>query len=121
MADVFDEREKSFEAKYKMDEELRFKVQARRNRLLGRWAAQRMGMGLAETEVYAIEVVRAGLEEAGVGDVGAKVLEDFRDRGLEVGEDEIRAQIERLHAVALEQVAGEYPHPLGPDHQRTGD
>jgi hypothetical protein len=121
MEDVFDEREKAYEAKYKLDAEKRFKAEARRNKLLGLWAAERMGMKAADREAYATEVVRVDLTEPGVGDVVRKVAKDFADRGIAVGDDEILEELERLYPIALAEVAEEYPEPLGPDHERTGD
>ena len=119
--DTFSKREKSEEAKFKLDAEKRFKVEARRNKLLGLWAAGRMGMTSSEAEDYAREVVRVDLTEPGVEDVVAKVSADAKSRNVEIGADEIREQLESLYAVALEQIDGDYPDPLGPDHGRVGD
>ncbi len=69
--DTFSKREKSEEARFKLDAEKRFKAEARRNKLLGLWAAERMGMTQSESEAYALEVVRADLAEPGVDDVVA--------------------------------------------------
>ena len=121
MADKFRQREMSEEAKFKLDEELRFKAEARRNKLLGLWAAAKMGMDEAEALAFAREVVTADLEEPGDGDVVRRVLREFAARGAPVGEDEVRAEMARLYALAMEQLAGEYPAPLGPDHGRVGD
>ena len=119
--DTFREREKSYEAKYKLDEELKFKAQSRRNRLIGLWAAERMGLGTAEAESYAKEVVLSELEEPGDADVVRKLLEDFRSRRIAASEEEIDAEMKRLHAVAMDQILDDYPEPLGPDHARVGD
>ncbi len=119
--DAFDEREKSEEAKFKLDAEKRFKAEARRNKLLGLWAAERMGMTQAESEAYAREVVRVDLTEPGVDDIIAKVSADAKSRNVAIGEDEIRERLESLYVIALEQIDGEYPDPLGPDHGRVGD
>ena len=121
MADKFRERELSEEAKFKLDEERRFKAEARRDKLLGLWAAVKMGMGDAEAKAFAREVVISDLEEPGDRDVVGRVLREFAARGSEVSEDEVRAEMGRLYAVAVEQFAGEYPEPLGPDHGRVGD
>ncbi len=121
MEDAFEEREKSEEAKFKLDAEKRFKAEARRNKLLGIWAAERMGMTKSEGEAYAREVVRADLSEPGAGYIVRKVTADAESRNVVIGEDEIRERMERLYAVALEQIGGEYPEPLGPDHGRVGD
>jgi len=119
--DTFREREKSYEAKYKLDEELRFKAQSRRNKLLGLWAAERMGLNKAEAEGYAKEVVLADLQEPGEADVVRKLLKDFQDRKVGATEQEIDAEMKRLYVVALDQILEDYPDPLGPDHERVGD
>ena len=121
MEDAFEERKDSEEAKYKLDAEKRFKAEARRNKLLGLWAAERMGMTEAEGEAYAREVVRVDFTEPGVEDVVRKVSADAKSRNVAIGEDEIRERLESLYSVALEQIDGDYPDPLGPDHGRVGD
>ncbi len=117
MEDAFEEREKSQEAKYKLDQEQGFKVRSRRNKLLGFWAAERMGLAGPEAEAYAMEIIQAELQKPGDGGVAGKLAEDFRDRGLAIGEAEIAAEMERLHAIAIEQIAGEYPEALDKDHE----
>ncbi len=102
---TFDNREKGFEAKYKHDQETQFKVNARRNKLLGLWAAEKLGLDGAAAEAYAKEVVVADFDEPGDEDVFRKVWGDLGDRG--VSEKDIRHQMERLIAVAGEQVARE--------------
>ena len=121
MDDTFRQREKSYEAKFKLDDEARFKARCRRNKLLGRWAAERMGMPRTAVEAYAGEVVSVDLDGPGVAHVVGKVLEDFRARNIEIGEPEIRDEMTRFHTLAMEQIAREYPEPLGPDHERVGD
>ena len=96
--------EKSEEAKFKLDAEKRFKVEARRNKLFGLWAAERMGMPRSECDDYAREIVRFDLTEAGVDDIVHKVLADAKSRNVVIGEDEIREQLERQYAIALELV-----------------
>ena len=117
MEDAFEEREKSEEAKYKLDQEQRFKARSRRNKLLGLWAAERMGLAGPEAEAYAMEVVQAELQKPGDGDVAGKLAGDFRGHGVAIGEAEIAAEIKRLHAVALGQITGEYPEALGNGHK----
>lgn len=102
----FDDREKGFERKFAHDEELNFKVIARRNKLLGLWAAEKLGKTADNTMAYAKDVVLADFETEGHGDVIAKVLKDFFDAGLEIGEKEIVAEMERLLAVAREEIVG---------------
>src|SRR4030095_16069937 len=85
-----DERERAFEAKFARDEEMQFRIIARRNRLLGEWAAHQMGLSEVETEAYAKDVVRAAFEEAGEEDVIRKVLGDLTAAGVDSDERLIR-------------------------------
>src|SRR5882724_10289000 len=87
---TFDDRERAFEAKYAHDEEMQFRVVARRNRLLGEWAAGLMGLTQTETEAYAKDVIRADFEEAGEEDVIRKLLGDLTAAGVDVDEARIR-------------------------------
>lgn len=87
---TFDDRERAFENKFARDQEFQFRVTARRNRLLGAWAAELMGLSEAETDAYAKDVVRADFEEAGDGDVVRKLLGDLTAAGVEVDEGTIR-------------------------------
>ena len=89
----FDDRERAFEAKFARDEEMQFRVIARRNRLLGEWAARQMGLSEEETDAYAKDVVRADFEEAGDEDVIRKVLGDLTAAGVDIEEDRIREAI----------------------------
>lgn len=107
MARGFDEREKGFEAKYHHDQEIRFKVTARRNKLLGLWAAELMNISGAEAEAYAKEVVTADFEEAGDADVLRKVLADLEARSVDVNELRLRKEMDRLMDVAREQILNE--------------
>jgi hypothetical protein len=102
MTTTFDKREEGFEKKFAHDEELRFKAMARRNKLLGMWAAGVLGKSGTEAEAYAKEVVLADFEEAGDNDVVRKVVKDLAGKG--VGEPEIRAKMSELLAQAVEQV-----------------
>ena len=120
MEDSFRKRGKGYEAKYKLEEEKRFKAESRRNKLLALWIAERLGMTSAETETYIQEVVHSDLEEPGIDDVVRKVVKDCEDRNVPIAEPELRAEIERLYAVALKQIGEEYPDPLGPDHGPVG-
>ena len=81
---TFDDREKGFETKFARDEEMAFRIVARRNRLLGEWAARQMGLSEAETESYAKDVVRADFEEAGDHDVIRKVIGDLTTAGVDI-------------------------------------
>jgi hypothetical protein len=104
---TFDERQKGFEQKYKHDKELEFKVNARRNKLLGVWAAQELGLPDSEVEAYAKAVVMADFARPGDQDVVDKVLADFKARGIEMSEHRLRKRMEELLALAREQVMSE--------------
>ena len=91
----FDDRQRAFESKFAHDEEMKFRVLARRNRLLGEWAARKMGLSQEETDSYAKDVVRADFEEAGDGDVIRKVLGDLTAAGDENYVAEIRLTLEQ--------------------------
>src|ERR1700741_4909846 len=92
---TFDDRERAFEAKFAMDQETLFKIIARRNRLFGQWAAERMGLTPEETEAYAKAVVQADFEEAGDGDVIRKVLGDLTSAGVDIDESSVRDALEQ--------------------------
>jgi len=90
----FNDRERAEEAKFAMDEDTQFRVTARRNRLLGQWAAEQMGLSAVEAEAYAKAVVQADFEEAGDEDVIRKLLGDLTNAGVDVSEGDIRAALE---------------------------
>lgn len=100
----FDDREKAFENKYAHDQEMQFRAEARRNKLLGLWAAELMGKTGEDAAAYAREVVKADFEEAGHEDVVRKVSGDL---GAKATADEIRAKMGALLAVAKEQLMSE--------------
>jgi len=105
---TFDDREKAFEAKYALDQEQEFKAIARRNRMLGLWAAEKMGLSTESADQYAAAVVRADFEQPGDEDVFRKVAGDFKASGLSVSEGEIRSKIDELASIAREGIrAGE--------------
>ncbi|MET3835635.1 hypothetical protein ABIB58_000968 [Brevundimonas sp. UYEF29] len=105
---TFDDREKAFEAKYALDQEQEFKAIARRNRMLGLWAAEKMGLSSESADQYAAAVVRADFEQPGDEDVFRKVAGDFKASGLSVSEGEIRSKIDELASISREQIrAGE--------------
>jgi hypothetical protein len=99
---TFDKREEGFEKKFAHDEELQFKAMARRNKLLGLWAAGVLGKSGADAEAYAKEVVLADFEESGDNDVLRKVVKDLEGKG--VGEAQVRAQMVELLGQAIEQI-----------------
>ena len=101
---TFDKREEGFEKKFAHDEELRFKANARRNKLLGLWAAEKMGLSGPAADAYAKEVVVADFEEAGDDDVFRKVRKDFDAKGVAQSDQEIRKTMIDLMAQAIEQI-----------------
>jgi hypothetical protein len=100
----FDDRERAFETKFARDEEMQFRVLARRNRLLGEWAAELMGLTAAEKEAYAKEVIQADFEEAGDEDVIRKLLGDLTSAGADVDEAKIRATLDHKAVEARRQL-----------------
>ena len=100
----FDDRERAFETKFAHDEEMKFRVIARRNRLLGEWAARKMGLSQAETESYAKDVVRSDFEEAGEHDVIRKVLGDLTSAGVDCDEEKIREALKNKEIEARRQI-----------------
>ena len=100
----FDDRERAFESKFARDEEMKFRITARRNRLLGEWAARKMGLSQAETESYAKDVVRSDFEEAGEHDVIRKVLGDLTSAGVEIDEDQVRRAMRNKEIDARRQI-----------------
>ena len=104
---TFNDREKAFEDKYKHDQELQFKVEARRNKLLGLWAAELMGLAGADAQAYAKEVVASDFEEPGDADVVRKVLGDLEAKGQEMTEHRLRKKMDELLLEAKQQVMSE--------------
>ena len=107
MSGSFEKREKGFEAKWAHDEALRFKVYARRNKLLGLWAAAEMGVTGPAADAFAKEVIAADFERAGDEDVFEKVRRDFDARGVAVSDHLIRRKMEELLEVAKHQIETE--------------
>jgi len=107
MGSGFEDRKKAAEAKWAHDEALRFKVMARRNKLLGQWAAGEMGVSGTESDAYAKEVVAADFEEAGDEDVFRKIRKDFDAKKVATSDHVIRKKMEELLAVAGDQVMAE--------------
>ena len=99
---TFDKREEGFEKRFAVDEELKFKANARRNKLLGMWAAEKLALTGAEAEAYAKEVVMADFEEAGDDDVFRKIRKDFDDKGVKESDHQIRRTMDELMAKAIE-------------------
>lgn len=103
----FKDRERAEEAKFAMDEDTSFRVAARRNRLLGEWAAGLMGLTEEETDAYRKAVVQADFEEAGDEDVIRKLLGDLTQAGCDIDEAAVRAQLEEKAVEARRQLMSE--------------
>jgi hypothetical protein len=104
MTTTFDKREEGFEKKFALDEEQKFKAVARRNKLIGLWAAGKLGLTGAEAEAYAKEVVMADFEEAGDEDVFRKIRKDFDAKGVPESDNQIRHTMSDLLTQAATQV-----------------
>jgi len=104
---TFNDRERAEEGKFARDEEFQFRIIARRNRLLGEWAAEKLGLSAAETEAYAKSVVQADFEEAGDEDVIRKVLGDLISGGVEASDAEVRAALDAKLVEARRALLGE--------------
>ena len=98
---TFDKREEGFEKRFAVDEELKFKANARRNKLLGLWAAAKLGLSGAEAEAYAKAVVMADFEEAGDDDVFRKIRKDFDAKDVKESDHQIRRTMDELMAQAI--------------------
>jgi hypothetical protein len=107
MADAFQDREKAFEAKFKHDQELEFRARARRNKLLGLWAAETMGMAGGGAVAYARQVVAVDLEEHGDADVIKKVLADLANHDVEMTEGRLQIKLGKMMDIARQQIMTE--------------
>lgn len=103
----FDDREKGFEAKFHLDQEAQFRVTARRNKLLGMWAAAKMGLTGGDADNYAKDVIAADFKKAGDSDVIEKVMGDLNGKGIAVSEADVRRELDRLAKTARDQVVAE--------------
>ena len=101
---TFDDREKAFEKKFALDQELKFKAEARRNKLLGEWAAAKLGLTGPAAEEYIKAVRKADLAEKGDGDVFRKVRKDFDEKGVQAADAEIRSMMADFLAQAVRQI-----------------
>ena len=100
---TFDDRERAFQTQFARDQEMQFKITARRNKLLGAWAAEQMGLSPVEAESYARDVIRADFEEAGDEDVIRKVLGDLTTAGIDIDEAGVRGALEEMAIEARRQ------------------
>jgi hypothetical protein len=103
----FDEREKAFEAKFRQDQERNFKIQARRNFLFGKWAAEKLGLSGGDADVYAKDVVSADFKATGDEDVLQKVSVDLKSKGVAISDHELRVEMDRLLETARRQILDE--------------
>ena len=101
-----DDRKKGFEGKFARDQELEFKILARRNKYLGVWAAEKLGLSGKSVEEYFAEVVKSDLEEDGDMDVFRKVRKDFDDKGIAITDDELRQNMDQFLLQAKEEIIG---------------
>jgi hypothetical protein len=101
---TFDKRKDAYESKFARDEELKFKATARRNKLLGLWAAEKLGKSGEEADAYAREVIRSDMEEAGDDDVFRKVRGDFDAAGIDQSDHQIRRTMDELMGEAVAQI-----------------
>ena len=91
----FDDREKSFEKKFQMDQELQFKVQSRSNKYLGEFVSLKLGKNEKEKEIYIQEIIKSDMEEAGHEDVFRKIKNDFKKASVQIEDSEIRKEMEK--------------------------
>jgi len=101
---TFDEREKAYEKKFALDQDLKFRSEARRNKMLAEWAAAKLGITGTELEAYIKEVRKADLAEKGDDDVFRKVKKDFADKGVAITDADIRKAMGEFLAQAVQQI-----------------
>jgi len=104
---TFEDREKGYERKFAHDQELKFRATARRNKMLGLWAAEQLGLSGEEAQAYAKEVIKADLEIPGDDDVFRKMRRDFDAKGVQKSDHQIRSKIVDLMGVAISQIEAE--------------
>ena len=107
MSESFGDRQKSFEAKFKMDQETEFKVDARRNKLLGLWLAEKRGLSESQHDSYAQEVILADLKEPGVEDIIRKVRKDIEQHKANITDSDIRLKLDEFHKDAIDQITAD--------------
>ena len=105
MSDQFGDREKGFETKFKMDQETEFKVEARRNKLLGLWLAEKLGLPQSQHDSYAQEVIIADLEEPGVEVIMRKAMKDIEQHEADITDSDIRLKLDEFYKDAIELIA----------------
>jgi hypothetical protein len=103
----FDKRRQGAEAKFALDQEVKFKAMARRNKLLGLWAAEKMGITGDAASAYAVEVIKADVEEPGEHDVFRKIRRDFDAKGVQLSDHQIQREMDEFMKTAIEQIQAE--------------
>lgn len=104
---TFDERERAFENKYQHDQELLFRIRARRDKLAGLWAAGLLGLTGADADAYARQIIDADIATIGPHDIRDRLLKDLKDRGVDISEHRVEKEMDSLLAIAREQVQAE--------------
>ena len=105
MSSGFEQREEGFETQFKLEQEQKFRATARRNKMLGRWAAGLMGLADDKVEAYAMDVVKSDFEEAGDEDVVRKVKADLEAAGASVSDEELRAKMQEFYGQACKEIS----------------
>ena len=113
--------ERSHEAKYKLDEERRFKAACRRNKLFGIWIGEHLGLSGDAAVGYARSLIRFGVDHPGRGQLLARVHQELVRKGVNLTEQDLLASVGRCQAISEEQIAKEFPTALDRDHCRIGD
>ncbi len=104
MSDTLKDRERGEEFRFEMSQELQFKIEARRNRLLGEWLATKFGLISDDAAAYVKKVINYDLEEPGIEDIVRNVMKDIEEHGISISEEEVRIEMNRLNEIAAEQV-----------------
>ena len=104
---TFDERERAFENQFQHDQDLLFRIRARRNKLAGMWAAGLLGLSGGEADAYARQIIDADIGTAGPHDIRDRLIKDLTDRGVDISEHRVEKELERLRDVARQQVVSE--------------
>ena len=118
---AFDDRKKGQEAKYKMEEERRFKIRARRNKLVGLWIAERSGMDQEQAQAFAKDIVMAGLETPDDADLISRIHQVMAETGRQIPATDMAALFSEMEDTATRQIMDEFPSALDTDHGAVGD
>ncbi len=120
MVDKLRERDKGEEARYKMAEEQSFKIRARRNKLVGFWIAEQIGLDAENASSYATELVMAAMDLRDDAALAAHIAVEYQRFDLSVSVDDIRREFEKAQTEAVRQITAQYPLALDGDHERVG-